>query len=239
MACRVSMSGRGLLWGLLGMLILLGVGCRAPLRLPDPSAPRCVTFEMAPEVEDPAGLRADLEAAFGPQWRVLPQGSEAPPDQVLLCVRVTQQELGSATSGGNGLLVSGGIILGVGALVLSNASGWDTLAWIPVGGVSIPLLVTGLVQKIKGAVMDSRRGYPLPTFKANLWLVMKGRVNPSSAWIRSQDLRELARPLDESAARDPRQVRRACMQALARLVAEQAGLDSREPLDAQDKRPSP
>ncbi|HJW32892.1 MAG TPA: hypothetical protein VJ505_05940 [Holophagaceae bacterium] len=183
---------------------------------------------MAPEVEDPAGLRADLEAAFSPQWRVLPQGSEAPPDEVMLYVRVTQQKLGSATSAGNGLLISGGLILGAGALALNNASGWNTLAWIPVGSVSIPLLVTGLVQKIKGAVMDSRRGYPVPIFKANLWLVVKGKVNPGEAWLSAQDLRDFARPLDEARARDPRQVRRACMEALARHVAEQMGLDTLE-----------
>lgn len=234
-----SGSGRGLLGGLLGVLLLLGLGCRAPLRLPDHTTPRCVAFEMAPEVEDPAGLRADLEDAFSPRWRVLPHGGEAPPDQVMLVVRVTHQKLDSATSRGNGLLLSGGIILGVGAWALRDASGWDTLGWIPVGGVSVPLLVTGLVQKIKGAVMDSRRGYPLPLFKANLWLVVRGKVNPGGAWLSSQDLRDFARPLDEMGARDPRQVRRACVQALARYVVEQTGLESQEPPGPPEKPAAP
>lgn len=213
-----------------GLTCLLLMACRAPLRLPDQTTPRCVAFDFTQDVEDPLGLRADLEAAFQPHWRILAEGSEPPQDQILLKVRVTRQVLGSTTSRGNGLLFSGGFILGVGALAMSHASGWDTLAWIPIGGVSGPLLITGVVQKIKTAVMDSRRGYRLPIFKADLWLVVKGKVSPGAAFLSSQDLREFARPLDAERARDPLQVRRALMRALARYVEETSGLESAAPV---------
>ncbi len=213
-----------------GLVCLSLMACRAPLRLSDLSTPRCVTFAIAPEVADSIGLRADLEAAFQPQWRVLTEDSEPPPDQILLKVRVTHLVLGSSSSKGNGLLFSGGLILGVGALAMSHASGWDTLAWIPIGGVSGPLLITGLVQKIKTVVLDSRRGYPLPSFRVNLWLVVQGKVIPANAFLDAQDLREFAHPLDAARARDPRQVRRALMLALAQYVGEHSGLESVKPV---------
>ncbi len=213
-------------WLRLGSILaflLAGLACRSPLLLPDRSAPVALVLAVAEGIEEGVELRADLVAAFGSGWEVVPQGAPAPPDRPVLTLHIDRFRLGSASSGGNRLLGSGGVILGLATLALWDARGWDALMWIPVGSVAIPLVVTGVVQKVKSRIQDARRGYPLPELRARVSLRWPEEERPGECRIDAQDFRELAESLGAAEAQDPRAVRRACAEALARWVARESG----------------
>jgi hypothetical protein len=222
MRCLTALRFGRLQAAVLGLLLL---GCRAPLRLPDRTLPRAVSFTFAPGVEDVPGLQADLEAAFQPQWQVMPDPPPAREGSPVLRVHVLRQVLGSHPHRGVGLLLSGGAILGVGALVMRGASGWDTLAWIPIGGASLPLILTGAAQLARSHTLDLQRGYPMPVFTLTLRLEGTRGPDPGVDHVDQWDLRAFARPLDPARARDPREVRKACVAALVRYVAVESGLE--------------
>ncbi|HJV23019.1 MAG TPA: hypothetical protein VJ570_09990 [Holophagaceae bacterium] len=212
-------------WFFLALLCLLGpVGCRPSLVVPDRKAPRTVSFAIAPGVEDPGGLRADLEEAFQARWKVVPEQEPILIGEQRLQVEVAAHRLDSRSSRGPGRLAAGGLLAAVSASIWFQAEGWASYNALPIAGVAIPLVATGLAETIRTRRWDRRRGYPLPALRVRLRLATPADPRPRAHWAQSQDFRELALPLEQELALDPRQRRRGCVIGLERYVALEAGL---------------
>jgi hypothetical protein len=195
-----------------------------------PPLPFYLDLRVQAPVSDPDALRSELQEALLAEmkpWGLQPLPPSAPKGRSVLQLQVEKYETRPAESpllpwGAPGIASAG-----AGVSVISSASGAggggvlaEVLVGLPLLGAGIAFIVVGSVKEGLQIHRDRARGYPLHVFKARARLdyIKEGEPEDWHRTYRSWDLSSGVPPLSADASKDPANVRREMLKALARTL---------------------
>lgn len=192
------------------LLLLAALGGCTPVSLRfEPARPLNLVLDVSAEVPDRESVHREVDAQLRAELGALlaPPASPGAADLRLEIRGLEPDRMGFlARYGGVGLM---GI-----TLAAAQGRGWDGLATAVLGtAAGGAWIVTSLTRGILRSNEEDRLGYPPLRFQ--------GRLSNGEAQLELAQLglRKLHRPLPPEAARDPLQVRREAIHALAQGVA--------------------